>query len=369
MSLVRNSSIMIVAVVLANLLAYGFHLVAGRYLGPSGYGQLGVLISFFTLAGIPFDGLSWSMTKILGNTGDQPESHPEIIRAFVLIGFRSFLLYVLVLLLSAVFFADKLKIHESASWYVLAIMFAFFTLYWLISALLRSRRDFRKLSTAQVIESVGRFLILLVFILIFSPDPTGVLLAFAFGYLIPGLFFPKDLKALFSSLHKQITFSIPRAIRNKWVYYAGLISLKNLILVGLTNFSVLIVNQWMNNEEVGHWNAALTIARINQFVAAAISTVLFAEAVNTKSQTAQKDFAVKSTLIYGILATGIVLLFFMVPNWLILPLFGKSFEPAKLYLPWIGIGTAVLGMIQIWADYLLARVNISVKMSDDNAIN
>lgn len=365
MSLLRSSGMMILAVVGANLLAYGFHMVAGRFLGPSAYGQLGVLISFFSIASIPFAGLSWAFTKVLGANSEDASTHKEIRRIFTRIGLRSVLLFGGILVGVYFLTPNKLNIEQDLSWLTVWLMFIFFTPYWLVSGQLRAIREFKGLSIFQTAEALARFTCLLLFILVFKPGVPGVLLAFALGYLLPTLFFSKQTGTFFSAWRDKSPLNILRKQRNKWVYYCPVISAKNLVFLGITNISVLLVNEWLGSESTGYWNAALTIARINQFAAAAISTVLFAEAVNSRSGNTQRLFAIKSSVLFSVIALFVVTMFFIVPGFFITPLFGPSFSQAEVYLPWIGVGTAILGLAQIWADFILARLDVSSKIQND----
>lgn len=362
MSLLRSSGMLIVAVMGANLLAYGFHMLAGRYLGPAGYGEFGVLISLFTLLAIPYNGLTLALTKVLGDANQNAEYNPhEIVNAFSRISVKTIILYGLSLLLTYFFWYDGLNISDPVSLIILFAMFNFASFHWLVSGQIKADREYRKLSTLQILEGVARLLVFGILILFFKPNVSGVLFAFTFGFILPSMLYPNYLIRLFRIQGNQ-KINIVKSVRNRWVIYSVIISIKNLVLIGTTNFSLIFVAQWLEPEEIGFWNAALTIARVNQFAAIAISTVLFAEAVNIQSRHTHRLLAIKSSVLFGAIALSIVLLFFIVPQIFIIPLFGSNFRDAQVYLPWIGAGTALLGLVQIWADYLLARYDLATRL-------
>src|SRR4030095_5805242 len=63
MSLLKNSTIVIVGVVVSNILAYVFHFIAGRMLGPEDYGIFGALMALFLLISLPAGALTFAITK------------------------------------------------------------------------------------------------------------------------------------------------------------------------------------------------------------------------------------------------------------------------------------------------------------------
>src|SRR5258706_15666722 len=63
MSLLKNSTTVIAGIFVSNVLAYAFHFLAGRMLGPSDYGVFGALMALFLQAAIPATALNSGITK------------------------------------------------------------------------------------------------------------------------------------------------------------------------------------------------------------------------------------------------------------------------------------------------------------------
>src|SRR3989344_5994039 len=63
MSLVKNSSIVAVSVLISSVLAYIFHIVVARSLGPAEYGVFGALFSLLTILMLPSSTIAFSITK------------------------------------------------------------------------------------------------------------------------------------------------------------------------------------------------------------------------------------------------------------------------------------------------------------------
>src|ERR1043165_8860800 len=63
MSLLKNSTIVMTGVVISNLLAYVFHFIAGRMLGPHDYGVFGALMALFGLVVLPVTALGYAISK------------------------------------------------------------------------------------------------------------------------------------------------------------------------------------------------------------------------------------------------------------------------------------------------------------------
>jgi O-antigen/teichoic acid export membrane protein len=63
MSLIKNSTVIVTGIILANLLAYVFHFYAGRALGVSEYGVFGALLALLTIFSLPAGAISSGITK------------------------------------------------------------------------------------------------------------------------------------------------------------------------------------------------------------------------------------------------------------------------------------------------------------------
>ena len=65
MSLLKNSTIIIIGIIISNILAYIFHIYVGRVLGPADYGVFGALMALFMIIALPTGAISFAVTKFI----------------------------------------------------------------------------------------------------------------------------------------------------------------------------------------------------------------------------------------------------------------------------------------------------------------
>src|SRR5258706_16150340 len=106
MSLLKNSTIVIVGVVVSNILAYVFHFIAGRMLGPEDYGVFGALMALFLLVALPAGALASAVTKFTSRyTTEQQPGKIEQLRKKVQ---KGVLIFATVMLLIIILFSQSI---------------------------------------------------------------------------------------------------------------------------------------------------------------------------------------------------------------------------------------------------------------------
>jgi len=348
---------MIASVIGANALGYAFHLITGRLLGPADYGQFGLILSFYMLMSLPFSGFYWAVLRYTSTNKTETTSDIRLILLrLTRIGFILSIVFALILILGKNFWEEYVNISDPFEMLILALTFFGAIMSSLIRGRIHGRRQYKTISWLTVFEGVVR-VSMVVTILYFWENIFGAFIAFCCGYIVPALPYSKEF---FKDLREGIREErqSKEKIQFSWKYML-LISLKNTVLLGIIELSVLVANQLLEPQELGYWNAAITLGRINIFTANGIISVLFSESTNTSDKSDALVLLKKASKFYLAITLLVAALFFIVPSWFVLPLYGKSFIGATEYLPWIGLGTGFFGLIQILTGYYFSRLSIS----------
>ncbi|MCS3799951.1 oligosaccharide flippase family protein [Niastella sp. OAS944] len=352
MSLLKNSTIVVAGVFVSNLLAYGFHFVAGRLLGPQDYGVFGALMSLFLLVALPAGALSFAITKFTARFNFESElGMIGVLRKKIqndVLVFSGIILLLIVVF--ANFIASFLKIHSNTPVIIIGITLAFSLLLPVNRGILQGLQKFLHYSWNTVIEAFIR-LILLVSFLFLGMGVNGAILAYGLAYFIAFLWIFPYIKET-----KDVT-TATRKIDIKPIYkFIFQVLTANMILQSVLNIPSLLIKHFYSSEITGNWVAALNLARLSLFLVTGISLVMFPQISKEKNAILKKKIFYKSTFLVLIATSGMAIAFFFIPQFLIQSLYGKDFDGAVPILQYMGFAMIFFGLLQLRMDYFLASL-------------
>jgi O-antigen/teichoic acid export membrane protein len=352
MSLVKNSTIVIFGVIVSNLLTYLFHFIAGRVLGPADYGVFGALMALFLLTALPASALGFAISKFTSrfysenNLGNIAQLRKKI-QTDVLI--FSLIMLTLIILLSQII-AGFLKINSNISVIVVGIVLVFALILPVNRGVLQGMKKFQVLSWNIVIESLSRLALLVVFLYL-GYGVNGAVFAYGLAYFVAFFIIFRSIK----EVKEQAGFA--EKIEIKPVYkFIFQVMLVNIILQSIINIPSLFIKHFFSSEFTGYWTASLSIARISLFITGSVSLVMFPEIAGEKEQSKRKKIFEKAALLVFIASLFMALLFFAMPQFLIQSLYGSAYFGAVPILKVMGFVMILIGLLQLWMDYLLAKL-------------
>ncbi|WP_207512310.1 oligosaccharide flippase family protein [Longitalea luteola] len=350
MSILKNSTLVIAGVIVSNMLAYAFHFVAGRMLGPQDYGVFGALMSLFLLVALPAGALSFAITKYTARFNYEKELGMigvlrKKIQNDILVFSGITLLFILVF---AKFIANFLKISSVIPVIIIGVTLAFSLLLPVNRGILQGMQKFFHYSMNTIIEAFAR-LVLLVSLLFLGYGVNGAILAYGFAYLIAFLWIFPYIK------ETKETIAVTKKIDIKPIYrFIFQVLTVNTILQSILNIPSLLIKHFYSSELTGNWIAALNLARLSLFLVTAISLVMFPEISKEKDVAVKKKIFYKSTILVLIVTSLMAMVFFFIPQFLIGGLYGNSFLGAASILKFMGFAMIFFGLLQLRMDYFLA---------------
>ncbi len=346
-SLIRDSFILFIATMFANLAAFFYHFYMGRVLGPADYGILGAILSIAYIVSVPSIVIQTTLTKFIADLkAKKKDKDINLLYKTALSKFFLFSILIFVLFLSlSHFLAGFLKI-DTLTLIVFSPVLIFAFLLPVTRGLLQGKQEFKKLGFNLFLEAFSKLVlgILLVYMGFHIYGAiAGIVLSFtvAFFYLHLGnIKIKTENKFEMSNIYK---FGIP-------------VLLSLLILTLFYTIDVFLVKHYFSELEAGYYAAISLIGKIVFFASAAISTVMFpkvAELYARKKPTIQILY--KSMFFVSIIGVFIIACYLLFPKLIVSILLGNAFIEIASYLWMFGIV-----MLFFSLTYLLVFYNLSV---------
>ena len=352
MSLLKNNTIVITGVFVSNLLAYAFHFIAGRMLGPQDYGVFGALMALFMLVALPAGALSLAITKYTARFDSENEvGKIAVLRRKIQKDVLSFsgviLLFILVF---SKLIADFLRIASVIPVIIVGITLAFSLLLPVNRGILQGMKKFRALSFNSIVEAFSRVLLLVLFLFL-GYGVSGAILAYGLAYFVAFLWIFPNIK------ETREAITVAEKIESKPIYrFIFQVLTVNIVLQCILNVPSLIIKHFYSSEFTGNWTAALNLGRVSLFLVTAISLVMFPEIAKERDVVVKKKIFYKSTFLALAATSCMAILFLIIPQFLIQILYGNSYPGAVPILKSMGFAMIFFGLLQLRMDYFLANL-------------
>ncbi|MCQ8893260.1 MAG: oligosaccharide flippase family protein [Methanolinea sp.] len=328
---IKNLSYVGFGTIFSTLFSFLFNILAGRILGPGGYGQFILVQSIGMMLYIPMMlGFNTAMIKYCAENRDDDQLKRIISTTFFLIFtliILSVMVYGLFVNLLIAFFSVNMKII----WFsiIFAVLFVLFTL---VTSTLRGLHQMEKFALFQSLFGIVLLLSFLAFL--FVQFVTFEAMVYAY-YIAYGVIFCVIVSI---SLKKYLSFQVDRIWLSKVWKYSGYALIGGLSFTLYTNIDRILINYYMDIGSVG-------IYGVYYYASFAVIGLFSGIFVTVFFPTASK--VINKELLYIKLKKLIPLLFIigipgtMVSEFVILRFFGKEY-PVDLSLMFIFALTAVL---------------------------
>lgn len=351
----RNSIILFSGTMVANVLNYIFHLVIGRMVDSSTYGEVESLISLLTIVSVPAGALALIATKYAANMKASRDTAGTLSLSKYL--HKKILQYGIPLFLVAILFTPLVKqfLNIEVSMPVIFLWGAMFLSFLgaVTSGILSGWQRFADTSIAGILSTTLKLCAVVLFLKI-GFGVSGVIgsyaLSFLFTYLIT-LFFVKRLLSVDDQREKEETI-IPLSSLKSYVLPAfyGTFS-----LAILGNVDMIFAKHHLAASVSGEYGALSIVAKTIFFVTGVLTTVLFAMSAGEKKSTdrAGRTFqlALWST---AIVAFGSVIFFSLFPQFIVSLLFGEKYLHVSHLLGWFALAAAFFSLANLFLQYLLS---------------
>lgn len=348
-SLARNSAIVLVGTMGANALSYLYHLIMGRLLGPSGYGELSSLISLVYIFTVPLIVAQTVLVKFVSGFkahGDVGQAKTLLVKA------TRFCIIVSLIGLPVVYVA--------APWVMQFLHLSSTTLLMWVYALLAV--SLLSVVTASVLSGYQMFLWmsgltafgvlikLLVSIPLAAWRVPGVLIAAVIASIVSYLFYYFPLRKILAVKGK------PTKLKSQDAFgFAVPTLLTQLGITSIYTTDIILVRHFFDPQSAGLYAALAILGKIIFYASSAVPVVLFPIAAERASTGARTHRLIVSAVgAVAAISAGITVFYFLFPNFIVGLLFGNAYTGAGSLLGMFGVFLALFSIGNIFATSCLA---------------
>ncbi len=345
--LFTGSMVMIIGSNLVNFLNYLYHLIIGRMLGPSDYGELAAIISLIGLLGIIPAPLGTSIIKYISSAKNNTESANMISWLKIKYFQGSFIFFVIVLVISPVM-SSFLKIHNISYFILIAVSFLFSLQSGLNRSILQGLLKFKEMVITVLAENSTKLILSIGFVYLgFKVGGAifALVVAALLGWYVTKQYLrhSKTRKPNFTpDIKSMLMFTIP-------------VFIQNFATTSLYSSDVILVKHFFSSHDAGIYAALSTLGKIIFFAAGPIGAVMFP----LVSKRSAKGENYKRVFMFSLAATvflsgAILLVYLLFPSLAIQLLYGSLFLEASGLLLWFGIFITFFTLASLIINYTLS---------------
>jgi O-antigen/teichoic acid export membrane protein len=345
--LFSGSAMMIVGSNISSFLAYIYHLIIGRLLGPVLYGELAAVLSLIGIFTASFAFLGLVVIKFV-SAAKEDEIQPLFSwfsKKVLVIG----IIIALLVFLSMPFLSRFLHIRYSIL-VLLVPIFLLAVLSFLYSSFLQGLLRFKQVVIATNLGTLSRLILGVVFVYLgFSVFGAvlGFLLSVAGGLFLLR-FFLKEFrfsgnKKVFKGGKKVLGYSVP-------VFFSS------ISIFSLFSTDVILVKHFFEAHDAGIYAALSTLGKVIFYGAAPVVSVMFPMISQRRSrgQGYRKIFML-SLALTSVIATGVLFIYWLLPELSIKILYGDEFLQAAPNLIWFGLFMTIFTLSSLILNFFLSR--------------
>ena len=348
--LFRHSSVLFIAIAIANILTYLFHIFVARSLGPASYGEFGSFMAIFLILSVPVSTIQTVTTRFVARQKSRNE-HGKI-GSLMVSGIRKLSLYGVgvfaVISLMSPFIADFLHSDSPLPVIIAGLTVLFSVLLPVNRGVLQGTQKFGPLALNIILESLIRLLAGILLIVI-GWGVNGAVLAFGLAYLAAFLIAFIPLKFYWDKRDP--------AIHVREIYrFAMPVFTAVMLMTILIDGPTLYIRHFYSAEFTGYWNASLNLAKIILFFGSSISLVMFAKMAHSGDPAEMTRLFKKSLVSFVWVSFILSLLFFFFSGEILTLLFGPVYFQGAILLRWMGFAISAVAILQLRITYRLGRI-------------
>jgi len=348
--LARHGLLLFLALTLANVSNYVFHVVVSRLLGPRAYGALGALLSAFILISVPVSALQVAVAKrisILRAKGDEP-SAGHLFRSMLRTTFLIALgMGGLVAVISPLI-SDFLKLESTGPTLALAA----YVIFAIVGPVVRGALQGRLLFVPLAALAAGTTILRLI---------AGVALV-GLGFGVTGAVVASvlaELAGLVFGLLPLRSF-VANAAKGK-VSVRGVFKEAQFAMVAFGGFwavvslDTLLVRHYFSDEISGFYAAGAVAAHMVLFLSGAVGVVVFPRFAESRGlSVAARKTLFHSIVMVGLLGLGAAAGLSIFRSLVVRLLFGSDYLSGAVVIGTLGLAMALLGITNILIYFHLA---------------
>jgi O-antigen/teichoic acid export membrane protein len=345
--LFSGSAVMIIGSNVGNAIAYLYHLIFGRILGPSRYGELSSILSIMGLLFAAFGFLGLVIVKFV-SSGDR-KNLKSVYSWFFKIALRFGIGMSVIILLASPFLSNFLHLDLHVVM-LLSPIFFFAIVGFVYRSFLQGLMRFTQMVVVTNLDIISRLVFGLLFIYL-GLSVFGAVLGLFAAMLVSFVTlrtFLKDIR-ISTKVNQKFTGS------KKVIKYALPVLLASLATNSFFSTDVILVKHFFDSHDAGIYASLSTLGRIIFYGAGPVSSVMFPIIARRHSKKSDyKKVFVLSFLLTLAISLFVVVLYFIFPETSVRLLYGEGFIEASSYLVYFGIFMTIFTLSSLMLNLFLS---------------
>ena len=331
-SLAKDSMIMFAGSMASNVTSYIYHLLMGRWIGPSGYGELSSLLSIFYIFTVPLNVGALVLVKFIsgfkahGEIGQTKALFVRVTKAAIIL--CATLLPIIIVV--SPFITKYLHIQSPVMFVIVYLIFVFSLLTVIMSSVLQGYQKFLWVSILGVSAVLVKLLFSVPAVQFYV---MGVLLATLLSVVVVyGLNF-LPLRFLFAAK------SLPIRLTKREAFAFAVPTL--LVTLGMTSIystDMILVRHYFSGLDAGIYASLALLGKIIFYASSILATVFYPILSERTAKGEKTDTLIGIGLLsVTAISLGITAIYFLFPNFIIRMLFGSLYVAGSSFLGVFGL--------------------------------
>ncbi len=328
-----------------------YQLIIAHRLSPADFASFNSLLAIFMMLSTPIGTLQAAVAKY----GSEFAAKNELKKAAILLSclFKKVFIFAIVTFCISYFMAgfviDKLNIPSPESAYIMALMLGVCWMVPVFSGIIQGLEMFNWLMFVGIAGGILKLILVFIFLKL-GFNVSGALAAFLLSLLA-------ILLLAFIPVRKMINFKIINdCIRmNELFMYLLPVMLSNFCYLNLVSFDIVLVKYFFSADNAGIYSLGQMLGKIFLFLPGAINVVMFPRVSYLKARNSDTSSTLKRSLIYGgILCAGAILVYNLMPDFILRVLVGKAPSEAVALGRIFGVSMSLFALLYIFISYFLS---------------
>lgn len=353
--LLSNSFIVFTGMTIGNIFSYLFNMFMGRMLGPEGYGELTVLLSFFMVASVA-NGAILTITMRYSGELYFSKNYESLRKFYNFMQKNVIYLSLAIVLLLLIFLKPVAAFFSISSWLTLLPVLAavlFILVLTVNKGFLQGVQRFTAVSYIGAIELILRFVI--GFVLVYAGWQiygalAGITLATILAFIISIFAIKKvDLTAQ-TNANQTAGFD-----KKEMISYGLPVLISSIMLILSLNMDIFLVKHYFSASDAGLYAAISVISKIILYIGSPVISVMF-PMISEQRAKGEKHykvflFSLLLTLAVSLLVLGV---YSIAPGSVIKILYGTKYTAYYNLLPEIGLAFLFYSLVNLMTNYYMA---------------
>ncbi len=348
----QGTTVFMAGNIVVSALAFAYHFLLARFLGPHEYGILAALFGLLYFVQVPISAVDFLITKLISSfESEKIVSHTRGLISYLIQKIGLMLLLMLpILLLFSEFVRAFLRLPEIGSVIVIWLYIYLLLVITVLRSILKAWLRFTDLVLNQIVEMVVRLGFSVIALYFISSW---------YGWGLAGVIIASLLVLFISLFQVREIFSVQpdKFEHHKW-------PIKSLGIGGLMlsfaytlmySIDILLVKHFFNDYWTGIYAVLVTAGKVVYFAQSPLSSAMIPIVARKSKYPSQARNDLWFLLgVSALIGTSIVGLYFLVPQILVTSVFSDKFIAAAPLMAWMGLAIFGYAIANTCAGFLLA---------------